>query len=829
MRHRLLMTSALLCTALAASPALPQQAGQTVANPANWPVAKTPRAATSPAVEARVTALMATMTLEEKVGQMIQGDIGSVTPDDLARYPLGSILAGGNSAPGGNEYATPQQWADLAKAFRAAAASRPGARIPLIFGVDSVHGHNNVVGATIFPHNIGLGAARDPALMRRIARITALESAATGVDWTFGPTLAVPRDDRWGRTYEGYSEDPEIVASYAGPVTLGLQGPLVTGKVMTPGFIAGSAKHFLADGGTLNGKDQGDAAISEAELIRVHNAGYPPAINAGVLSIMISFSSWNGVKLSANQSLLDGVLKKRMGFDGFLVSDWNAHGQIPGCSNISCPQAINAGLDMMMAPDSWKGLYENTLAQARSGEIPITRIDDAVRRILRAKILTGLFEQGRYALEGQTELVGAPAHRAVAREAVRKSLVLLKNNDRTLPIRGGANVLVAGSGADDIGKQSGGWTITWQGTGNTNANFPGGQSIGAGIKSALEAQGGSATISPEGTFGSQKPDVAVVVFGETPYAEFMGDVEHLDFENASSAADLALMRRLRAEGIKVVAVFLSGRPMWTNPEINAADAFVAAWLPGSEGGGVADVLVGDTRGRPRHDFKGRLSFSWPATPSQGPVNRGDSTIAPLFAWGHGLTYRAARPLGTLSEAAAVQGTAAVDSYFVAGQPVAPWSLLVRDSVGEQRATGAEIQSPGGAVSLKATDAGAQESGRTITFGPAGGNFLISGPPVDLTRQSNAELSLSFKLRLDTPLAEGTALGLNNANIALRSVAAEQPVGEWRTVAVRLSCFGALGANLAAVDNPFRLTATQAATLSIADVRLAPSIGGTRCP
>ncbi|WP_312686985.1 glycoside hydrolase family 3 protein, partial [Brevundimonas nasdae] len=520
-------------------------------------------------------------------GQIIQADIASITPEDLARYPIGSILAGGNSSPDGNERAPLQDWVALSRAFRAAAAARPGAAVPLMFGIDAVHGHNNIVGATLFPHNIGLGAARDPDLIRRIGEATAQEVAASGADWTFGPTLAVPRNDRWGRTYEGYSEHPEVGAAYAGPMTLGLQGELVEGRPLASDRIAGSAKHFVADGGTQDGVDQGDAVFSEAELIAIHAQGYVPAINEGVLTVMASFSSWNGEKITGNHSLLTDVLKGRMGFNGFVVGDWNAHGQVDGCNNESCPQAINAGLDMFMAPDSWRGLYVNTLAQARSGEIPAARLDDAVRRILRVKAKLGVFGHDRdRSIEGRADLLGSPAHRALAREAVRKSLVLLKN-DGVLPIRAGARVLVAGTAADSIGQASGGWTVTWQGTDTTNADFPGGTSIWAGLQEAVTEAGGVAEFSADGDY-SQKPDVAVVVFGETPYAEFQGDIETLDF---LPEEPLALLRRLKAAGIPTVSVFLSGRPLWVNPEINASDAFVAAWLPGTEGRGVADLLV----------------------------------------------------------------------------------------------------------------------------------------------------------------------------------------------------------------------------------------------
>jgi beta-glucosidase len=518
----LLMLTSTLC---GAGSVLAQTANSTTvpaastAHPELWPKASSPAAMSDPATEAFVADLLTRMTIEEKVGQIIQADIASITPADLAVYPLGSILAGGNSAPGGDDRASAQAWVDLARAFRAAAAARPGARIPLIYGIDAVHGHNNVVGATIFPHNIGLGAARDPDLIRRIGEATALEVAATGADWTFGPTLAVPRDDRWGRSYEGYAETPEVQRAYAGPMTLGLQGELSADHPLEPGHIAGSAKHFLADGGTHDGKDQSDFQGSEQELIDIHLGGYPAAIDAGVLSVMASFSSWNGVKHSSNPTILRDVLHGPLGFDGFVVSDWNAHGQLPGCSNESCALAVNSGIDMLMAPDSWKPLFANTLAQARSGEISAQRLDEAVTRILRAKVKAGVFRADR-PVEGRLELLGSPEHRALARQAVRESLVLLKNEGSVLPIRAGARVLVAGS-ADDIGQAAGGWTLTWQGTGNTKVDFPNGQSIWDGLNEAVTQAGGMAQLSPDGAF-TDKPDVAIVVFGETPYAGVPG-------------------------------------------------------------------------------------------------------------------------------------------------------------------------------------------------------------------------------------------------------------------------------------------------------------------
>ncbi|HWQ86807.1 exo 1,3/1,4-beta-D-glucan glucohydrolase [Brevundimonas sp.] len=796
------------------------------AHPEMWPHAASPAALSDPQTEAFIDALLARMTLEEKVGQTIQVDIASITPDQLADYPLGSILAGGNSSPGGDERAPAQAWVDLARAFRAAAAARPGARVPLIFGIDAVHGHNNVVGATIFPHNIGLGAARDPGLIRRIGEATALEVAATGADWTFGPTLAVPRDDRWGRAYEGYSENPEVQRAYAGPMTLGLQGELQEGRPLAAGHIAGSAKHFLADGGTADGVDQGDFLGSEQALIDIHLGGYPAAIDAGVLSIMASFSSWNGLKLSGNRTLLTDVLRGPLGFQGLVVSDWNAHGQLPGCSNESCPMAINAGIDMLMAPDSWLPLYQNTLAQVRSGEISQARLDEAVRRILRVKVKAGLFQDAR-PVEGDLGVLGSARHRALAREAVRKSLVLLKNEDGLLPIRAGARVLVAGA-ADDIGQAAGGWTLSWQGAGNTNADFPNGQSIWSGVEAAVRSAGGTAVLSPDGRYDT-RPDVAIVVFGETPYAEFQGDLETLDY---LPTGPLEMLRRLKAEGVPTVSVFLSGRPLWTNPEINASDAFVAAWLPGTEGGGVADVVVGDVQGRARHDFSGTLSFSWPRTAAGAPLNHGEPDYDPQFAYGYGLTYARPASVPTLSEESGVSGAAgAVDRYLVDGRMAAPWSLSLGDAGGETRSSdGRTGASPRAGVAIRAVDDLAQESGRQLVF--AGGQqatVFVNGPPVDLSRQSNGELTLSFRYRVDAPPSGPVSLAMGAGVLDIGEILRQAPVGDWRMLRIRLSCFRAAGADVAAVDTPFALTTEEAMTISVSEIRLASHDNIAICP
>ena len=591
-----------------------------VAHPEIW-AKQEPTIKRDPEIEQKVASLLAKMTLEEKVGQIIQPDISAISPPEAKEYNVGSVLNGGNSAPGGNVRTTPAAWLALADEFwhQSVDKSDGGVGIPLLWGTDAVHGHNNIVGATIFPHNIGLGAANDPELIRRIAEVTAKEILVTGLDWTFAPTVAVVQNDRWGRTYESYSEDPNIVAAYSGAFVTGLQGKVGTDEFLDDDHLLATVKHFVGDGGTKDGLDQGDNQASEEDLRDIHAAGYPTAIRDGAVVAMASFNSWCGDKMHGMKSMLTDILRDRMGFEGFVVGDWNGHGQVKGCNNASCAQSVNAGLDMFMVPTDWKALYANTLEQVKNGEISQARLDEAVTRILRVKYMMGLFEAGapskrKYA--GKYSLLGAKAHRAIAREAVRKSLVLLKNDRGLIPLKRKQRVLIAGRGADDIGMQSGGWTLSWQGTGNKKSDFPNGESIYDGIKKVVKSSGGSIEHSVTGEY-KKKPDVAIVVFGEDPYAEFRGDRAHVDYPRDDG---LQILKKLSDDNIPTVAVFLSGRPMWVNAEINQSDAFIAAWLPGSEGGGVADLLFRNAKGKINYDFVGKLPFSWPNTATDVELN-----------------------------------------------------------------------------------------------------------------------------------------------------------------------------------------------------------------
>lgn len=776
MVRRTLLAAMLLASgsALAA-----QDQPSSTARPALWPAAKSPAAISSPATERRIRRMIASMTLEQKIGQMIQADISAVTPEDLAQYPLGSILAGGNSGPYGDERADAAKWSKLVHEFRAASA-KAGAGIPMLFGVDAVHGHSNLPGATIFPHNIGLGAARDPALIQRIGEVTAIEVAASGIDWTFAPTLAVPQDLRWGRSYEGYAADPALVASYGKAMTIGLQGPLVPGKPLAADRVAATAKHYLADGGTDGGKDQGDALISEAELVANHAQGYPASIDAGALTVMASFSSWNGAKNHGNKSLLTDVLKGRMGFEGLVVGDWNGHGQVPGCTVTDCAQTFNAGLDLAMAPNSWKGLFEATVRDAKAGTIPMARIDDAVARILRVKAKLGLLG-AKPVDRGNPAAVGADAHLAVAREAAAKSLVLLKNNDGVLPLRSGAKVLITGPGADNMAMQAGGWTITWQGTDTTAADYPKGQTIGRAIAAAVKDAGGSAALSADGTF-TDRPDVAVVVYGEQPYAEFQGDTPNIAFR--AQAGEKDMLAKLKAQGIKVVSVFLSGRPLFTGAELNLSDAFVAAWLPGTQGQGVADVLVAGKGSKPAREFTGKLPFPWPAD-AVSPVKN------PLFAAGYGLTYASKAAVGPVSEDPKVElaPLASDGVYFTLGKVPSPWHISL---------------DPG--ITARAVDLGAQEDAQQFAWSETGGVGL-DGPSVDLMRQLDEEFALKLDGRLDA--ASGPIeIGMAGASLKV------QPAPGPFTLRIPLRCFHEAGANFKAVSSPLRIAGGKGLVLTL---------------
>ncbi len=579
-------------------------------------------------IEDRVEDLLAQMTLAEKIGQMTQVEKNSIQPDGITDYAIGSVLSGGGGYPAPN---TPVAWAEMVNAYKTAALdTRLG--IPLIYGVDAIHGHNNVKGAVIFPHNIGLGATRNADLVRRTAEATALEVAATSIDWNFAPVVAVPRDIRWGRTYEAFGEDTALVTELATAYLEGLQGD----SLADPHTILATPKHFVADGETTWGSsttddyklDQGVTDVDEATLRAVHLPPYQDAIEAGAQSIMVSYSSWGGMKMHAQHYLITEVLKGESGFEGFVISDWGAIDQITLDYYEAVVTAINAGIDMNMVPYDYERFITTLTRAVEQGDVPQERIDDAVRRILTVKFKLGLFERPMSA-PALLDIVGSDEHRELAREAVAQSLVLLKNEGGALPLgKDTPQIFVGGQAADDIGIQCGGWTIEWQGR-------AGSLTPGATILDGIEAAVGEATEVNYNRFGNferitdenDEPivaDVGIAVVGEMPYAEGRGDVADL----ALSEADIAMIERLRERSETLVVVLISGRPMIVTEHLDTWDAFVAAWLPGTEGQGVADVIFGDA------PFTGKLPHTWPASMDQVPL--GSSDDAPLFPFGYGL-------------------------------------------------------------------------------------------------------------------------------------------------------------------------------------------------
>jgi len=608
-----------------------------------FPTTIRPKALSS--YDAQVKELLSQMTLEEKIGQMIQADQGNIKDlNDIEKYCLGSVLSGGDSDPkNGNSL---EAWSDLYdRRQQQALKSRLG--IPILYGIDAVHGHSNVLGAVIFPHNVGLGCSRNPKLIEKIGRITAKEVRATGINWTFAPCVTVPRDERWGRTYEGFSEDPNLVKVLGAAAIRGLQGKNLNDKLS----ILACAKHYVGDGGTTattrssghegssHGTrirlDQGDTQIDEETLRRVHLAPYVAAIEAGVGTIMPSFSSFNGVKCSEHKYLLTDVLKTELGFEGFLISDYRAINQLDRDYKTAIAKSINAGMDMGMIPSEYKRFSSLLKELVEEGVVPMSRIDDAVTRILRVKFAMSLMDKDKshpstwlgvgLADRSLHKTFGSARHRKVAREAVRQSLVLLKNDEKILPIsKKLKRIHVSGKCADNLGYQCGGWTIRWQG-GSGNIT-PGGMTILTAIKNSV-SKNTEVTFSLDVT-GAEDADIGVVVIGERPYTEGNGDSNDLSLDSE----DTDVFNNMKKAGIPVVVILISGRPMIINDILDKADAILAAWLPGTEGQGVADVLFGD------YKPTGKLSFTWPRSMEQIPINIGDANYNPLFEYGFGLTY-----------------------------------------------------------------------------------------------------------------------------------------------------------------------------------------------
>jgi beta-glucosidase len=835
-----------------------------------WP-ALAPAILPDPAMEAQIAEIVGKMTLAEKVGQMVQGEIAGTAPSDVSQFFLGSMLNGGGSWPAGARHTAAQTWRATADAYFDASPSVNGVKIPVLWGIDAVHGNNNVYGATIFPHNIGLGAAHDACLVEQIGAATAAQVRATGQDWAFGPTLAVVRDDRWGRTYEGYSEAPAIVRWYGEAAFRGFEGFDPDGKHLH-GVLA-TAKHFLGDGGTTNGVDQGNNQHSESDLINIFGQGYFGALGpGGGQTVMISFNSWNSGtgdhpaegKIHGSKYLVTDVLKTKMGFDGLTVTDWNGHGQVAGCTNADCPRAVNAGIDLFMIPSRADliAFITNTIAEVAlpasdPKHIPEERINDAVTRILRVKARAGLLGSTVKPSQRANANDAALLHRDLARKAVRESLVLLKNDGGVLPLAlpTTKKLLVVGNGIDSFATQTGGWTISWQGADVTNADFPAGvgDTILAGIQAAVGA-GKVDAFATAAAITAANPDFSqyaavIAVVGETPYAEGSGDITAsmtLGKESKYPATEVqAVLAAVTGHDVPVVTVLLSGRPLWVNKEINRSNAFVAAFLPGTEGAGVADVLFKKSDGSVNFDFSGKLSYSWPKTDCQTPLNVGDASYDPLFAYGYGLTYASTTTVAPLDEAASAAGcgqgtvTGTVLNVHNNTGAIDPYNLYL-GAAGPPDDYNQLVESPG--TSLNATVASAGNhmtvtgsSTLTVDLQGDGRRAVWAGDGfAQIYMQALASADLSTFLKNDGALVFRGILNAATTAALTAQFTCEYPCrgivditgllgapGEKTTFKIPLSCFvpaDAAGLDFTKVNAPFQLQTTQALDFTFAEVR-----------
>jgi beta-glucosidase len=780
----------------------------------DWPHIKS-AIAPDEKIEARIRAIISGMTLPQKIGQMTQPEIKTITPAQVKEFYIGSVLNGGGSWPGGNKRATIGDWVKLAdKYYDASMATDMKIKVPVIWGTDAVHGHNNVLGATIFPHNIGLGAAHDPALIREIGAAVGKAVRATGITWVFAPTLAVAQDSRWGRTYESFSDDAGLVRAYGAAYTRGLQG-----NFRDDGNVVATAKHFIGDGGTDQGKDQGVNTTSLTKMINVHGMGYYGALSAGAQTVMASFNSWNdkasGIdygKMHGSKVLLTDILKNKIGFDGFIVSDWTGIAQVPGCSDARCAQAINAGVDMVMVPDDWQNFIANTIKQVQAGEIAIARIDDAVTRILRVKIRSGLFDlrpsQGKYA--GKTEAILA---RALARRAVQKSLVLLKNNGGVLPLKTAQKILVVGKSADSLQNQTGGWTLTWQGTENTNADFPSGDTILAGIR---ERVGEKNVVFNETAAGVDVKnfDAVIAVIGETPFAEGNGDIGPTASLSHSShlPEDLAVLKAVSGKGRPVITVLLSGRTVYANDLLNLSDAFVAAWLPGTEGKGVTDVLFKGGR-----DFQGRLPFAWPRLPCPLDADASAKEGVPLFARRYGLNYRRNTSAGIFpdSDGSGCTAPGGVPIFGKSSNSVATLHVLGLSGerfdapIGKDLNATLNLPLSNPVIRVETAQINTQQDAKRVTWFGAAQFLARATNKVNLQSYAARNGALRFDLVvLQAPtqtvsVSMGCGAGCQgavDATALFRAAAGKNK----QVIKIPLACFAAKGADLSKIDVPFNV-------------------------
>ena len=721
------------------------------------------------------------MSIEEKVGQVIQGDLEFISPSDVKKYNIGSVLNGGNTSPYGNKFSSADDWKSLSKEFYDASTEIKGIKIPVLWGTDAVHGHNNIIGATLFPHNIGLGASRNYSLVKQIGQAIALEVLSTGVVWTFAPTIAVPQNDTWGRTYEGFSEDPNLVSALGEAFILGLQGENL--DFLDNKHVIATAKHFMGDGGTFEGIDQGDTRVSEQELRDIHGFPYFEALDACTQTVMASFNSWNGSKLHGDKNLLTTVLKESMQFDGFVVGDWNGHGQVPGCSNQSCAQAFNAGVDMFMAPEDWKPLLKNTIAQVKSGIIPLERLNDAVTRILTVKSRMGLLDE-RLPHAFAENFLGHSNHIKLARQAVRESLVLLKNNQQTLPLDPKAHIGVIGKAANKISSQTGGWTITWQGRENKNEDFINTKTIFEVIYDAVNSSGGTVEFSENGEF-DQTPDYVIGVFGEEPYAEMLGDLRDVSFV-ATDPTYLTYLKNISSQNIKAISIFLSGRPLEVNEYINASDAFIAAWLPGTAVEGISDIIFSKD-GEEQFDFIGKLPYSWPKEKSQTELNYKDKIYDPLFPLGYGLDYSSQSELGLIESINTVKQIDSVNIFL--GAAAIPGEEFVLTELGPEYLMVDEYSSSNGGIRISRFDYLRQDDAKNFILSKS--NYMqafgiSANTNLDLNSMKSPYYEVVIRVNAsdESPLYFSVSCGENcQGTLALPL----SPSNAWQTISIPVRC------------------------------------------
>jgi len=753
----------------------------------------------SPDME-RVESILNDMSLREKVGQVIMPDIDAVTPELAKKFKLGSILNGGGRYPNKNKFSTIEDWKDLSKAYYDASPVVNGTIIPILWGTDAVHGHNNVIGATIFPHNIGLGATRNTDLIMEIGQAVAKEVLSTGIPWTFAPTITVPQNDTWGRTYEGYSEDPELVAALGKAMILGIQGE--GDNFLGPNHMLSTAKHFIADGGTSNGVDQGDAVISELGLRNLHGEPYFKALDACVQTIMASFNSWNGEKLHGNKYLLTDVLKQQMNFEGFVVGDWNGHGQVKGCSNTSCSQSFNAGVDIFMVPDEWQELYKTTLKQVKNGSISIERLNDAVRRILRVKMQIGLLD-GKKPHEYKSNFIGHPDHIAIARRAVRESLVLLKNNENLLPLNPNKHYLVVGNAALSINSQMGGWTITWQARDNKNSDYKNVQNIYSALAANILEEGGSIEFSKDGSF-EKKPDSVIFVYGEEPYAEGDGDRKDLEFVSKDRNY-LELMEELKAADFPIVSIFLSGRPMEINKQLNLSDSFIAAWLPGTAVEGISDVIF-TKNGKVHYDFTGKLPYSWPKTAIQN-LNFKDAKYDPLFPYGYGLNYSSNKTVINIEEVKIEKELNEIILFV--GSAYAPGFEFIQEGSNVEQVQADIYTSKLKNISLYKFDYKKQDDAKNLKFFKSD-NYnawgILADSYLDINEMNRPSYEIELKVNRigNTPIYFGATCAGNGYEICrgmidITKLLNNQQLSEWSKVQIPISCLQSAGLDTSSID------------------------------